>query len=135
MSGILSKRKVTLTAKPSVPALTTTGQLEETSIFERALHFTDAIQFTEQYFKLAPRFTIRYYCKGLDLIVLQLEWLDEVAGMHRCEHGEDDRFFRTFPKDIMTEIVNRYVTDHKTADIDERLKLLKGDSGIETPKI
>ena len=120
---------------PSICALATTGQLEETAIFEWALYFASTIQSTQKYFKLAPRLAIGYYGKDFHLIILQLEWLDDIARIHGRKHGEDDRFFQAFPKDIMSKVVNRNVTNHKTADIGERLKVLKGDSGIETHKI
>lgn len=91
MSNLVKKKGgSTLTA---IPALTTTSQLEKTAVFKWALHFTSTIQSTQQHCKLVPRFAIRYNTKGLDLIILQLNWLDEVAGMHGCKHSEDDRFF------------------------------------------
>ena len=92
---------------PSIRALATTGQLEETAIFEWALYFASTIQSTQKYFKLAPRLAIGYYGKDFHLIILQLEWLDDVARIHGHKHGEDNRFFRAFQKDIMSEVVNR----------------------------
>ena len=60
--------------------------------------------------------------------------------LHECtdatsrKHREDNGFFGAFPKDIVAEVVNGDVTNCKTADVSERLKVLEGDSRIEVPK-
>ena len=81
-----------------------------------------------------PRFAIGYNSECFDLVILQLERVNEIAGVHRCEHREDDGFLRRFPKDIMPEVIDGDVTGHKTADVGKRLKVLEGDGRIETPE-
>ena len=119
---------------PQFPdALTTTGQSQETAILKWSLHLTSTIQTTQKLFKFAPGIPERYDNKWLDFMILQLERLDDIWGMNRCKHHENNRLVGASPKHIMTEVVDRDIVSCKRADVCKRKQLIEGDGWINVP--